>query len=145
MLKETNRASKRLHYDMKILATIFILMSTPGVAQSFFHSELKNSFWIADLTFNDKTIRSKKKIELVKLRVPKDSLKESSTLWQFHEDLVITAFDAVSQTEELVLKWKYSIDETQALLFLEPPDGQRLTFSYTMISTGSFILLIRKN
>lgn len=90
-------------------------------------------------------LESQKEVQLTRLRIPKDSLKLSATIWAFNETQVILQYyDAKLKTETERLSSTYNYDPGNGLLTIKMDSNKQLTFKVAVVSTGSFILLTRR-
>ena len=77
---------------------------------------------------------------------PIDSLKHSLSIWSFAEELTIKYYNVKTRLFSNILKYKYEINNKQKLItILLENDGQnKLTFKYTSVSTGAYVVLTKQ-
>lgn len=127
--------------------TLIIIISTltiTGFGQSLFFDNIYNSSWKTEFNCNDSTLRQTKEIGLTRLSNSKDSLKTNVKIWTFEEYLTISYFDFSKNKDSLVTKFKYEVDKNNSLLYLIISEKEKLKFEVGIISTGNFVLLMRK-
>lgn len=79
-----------------------------------------------------------------KLKIPKDSLKASVTIWTFEsQNVILRHYDAKLKTETQIMSCIYNYDHGNGLLKIRI-DNNELAFKVAVVSTGSFILLTRR-
>jgi hypothetical protein len=101
--------------------------------------------WTSDDALDAERIATWKKIPLTILRIAKDSLKVSRTIGTFKDSLTITRYEAQLKRETILAKCKYDWRGDEGFLHLLMNDTDNLKYRFTLVSTGSFILLTRKS
>ena len=124
---------------------IFLLISRiTCYGQSLILNDIKNSQWISSSDINDSTISKFNKIPLSRLRISKDSLKENVIIWRFIDEyLLIEYYNSDFKTDSLIAKYKYYLKENNTLK-IKLYDNITLEYNIGMVSTGNFLLLIKK-
>jgi hypothetical protein len=112
--------------------------------EDVFARNLKEFPWTSDEFVDLERIAGLRQIPLSILRIPKDSLKGNHTIWYFKDSLAINHYDAQLKRETILAKCRYSFKWNKGLLFIQFNKAKTVTYRFTFVSTGSFILLIRK-
>ena len=129
---------------MRVLTFILTINSIICFGQGIFADNIKNFSWTSDEHFDIDQIQNKKEIGLYILRAPNDSLKVNRTIWSFKKRLTLSHFNSKDKEEKVILECKYDFDWDNGLLNIQWPDKGQLTYSFTFISTGSYVSLTRK-
>jgi hypothetical protein len=141
---------------MRQIITIFIFIASAFTCfgQTYFMDNLKSSKWKSIDNFNDSTILHIKELKLCKWIPGSDSLKHNPTIWLFDKELKIKYYfttvksDSASSktnTEFNILNCNYSFENNLLTTILDNKYKSKLTFRTAIVSTGSYIILTRKN
>lgn len=114
------------------------------MGQSLFFDNMENSIWTTDSSFNESTFSKTQEIELIKLKVSKDSIKTDRVIWTFEDSLIVTFYNAVSKQEKIIGKYKYEHDKVNELLLITIDEEEPLAYTVGIVSTGSYVLLMKK-
>jgi hypothetical protein len=129
---------------MKLLTFILTINSIVGFGQNIFADEVRNFPWTSDEQLDIEEIQKTKEIGLSILKIPKDSLTINRTIWTFKDNLTLSHYNSKDHAEKIISSCKYDFDWNKGLLTIQWPDIEQLTYDFTFVSTGSFILLTRK-
>jgi hypothetical protein len=130
--------------QMRLLTFILTINSVVCYGQDIFADNIKNFPWTSDEQFDIEQIQKTKEIGLSMLRIPIDSLKTNRTIWAFKDELTLSHYSPKNREDKMIFRCKYDFDWDKGLLNIQWPDKGQLTYTYTFVSTGSFILLTRK-
>jgi hypothetical protein len=129
---------------MKLLTFILTINSIVCFGQNIFADDLKNFPWTSDEQLDIEEIQTTTEIGLSILKIPKDSLTINRTIWTFKDNLTLSHYNSKGHAEKIILSCKYAIEWDKTLLNIQCPNMEQLTYTFTFVSTGSFILLTRK-
>jgi hypothetical protein len=125
--------------------------------EPYFIDNLKTSKWKSLNNFNDSTILQLRELKLTRWNAANDSLKHYPMLWIYNDELKIKYYSnaTITQTNNSietktdfdVINYTYSYNNDKGILAitLDNNDKTTLTYKTSIVSTGSFILLTRKN
>lgn len=130
--------------EMRLLTFILLINSITCSGQDIFVDNIRNFSWTSDTQVDIKQIQETNEMGLSILRLPKDSLKQDRTIWTFKDELTLSYYNSKDRSEKLILKCKYEFAWDKGLLNIQWTDKKQLTYRFTFISTGSYMLLTRK-
>jgi hypothetical protein len=122
-----------------------------------FVDNFKTSKWKSLDNFNDSTMLTLKELKLTRWNPANDSLKHYPMLWIFNDEFKIkyyyyttVARDSITQNTKtnfnvLTCNYSYVKDKGELTIVLDNKEKSTLTYKTAIVSTGSFILLTRKN
>ena len=127
-----------------ILIVVGFICTLGCAAQTMFFNKLDSTTWLSAPGVTDSTVQHAKQIPLGKWKLPKDSIKEDVTVWDFKDGLLtISYFNIQQKTETVILTYKYSINHDKGVLTIYT-DNTVHNFTAGITSTGNNVLLIRK-
>lgn len=129
---------------MRILTFILTINSLACFGQQLFIDNVKQFPWTSEGRLDVSQIGTTRKIGLTILRTPIDSLKENKTIWVFGEDLTVNYYDTNKKSQERVLRCKYDFDWDKGLLMIQWPGSGQVTYRFSFVSTGVFMLLTKR-
>ncbi len=125
-----------------LYSILFILISSSCFGQTLFFENLNQSSWTSDLIKNEVQFSNSTEIHLSKLKVSKDSIIRSVSIFTFKDSiLTITNYDFKHKTETLIGNYNYKTPNYTLIVSLN--DSTQLDFGVGIISTGSFATLYR--
>jgi hypothetical protein len=113
-------------------------------AQSLFFENIHSSEWTSEVFLNDSALAAAAEIGLARLKSPADSLKANRSIWKFEEVLSLSYYNASRKLHKISAVYAYEIDPDKSLLIIKVSPSQQLVYKVAMVSTGSFVLLVRK-
>jgi hypothetical protein len=136
---------------MKVLISLLLvaILSLPGFTQipvNRYFDDVNGSIWLSSLNINDKTIMKEKEIGLTLWEYPIDSIKINSTFWVFSDSLTIQHYNSATNKYSIILSCGYihMKNERKIKLFIDNKNRSELSFMYSSISTGSYVVLTRE-
>lgn len=133
---------------MHIGSAIFVLLLFSSViacqGQTLFFDHLKNSVWTSDAEFDVSKLDQVREIGLTKLRISREALTVDRTLWTFNDALRISYYDSSQKKDSTIAIFQYNVDRDTGTLKIIPDNEEALIFNAGIVSTGSFVLLMRK-
>jgi len=127
---------------------LLIFLTRLCFGQDFVFDNLMNSRWTSEMEVSDFNISGLKEIGLLKLRVPIESIKNTVSVWEFSDkELKVSNYKYGQGLDGLIVKCNYDYDKNKKMIriFHFSQDSTRWEYSLGIVSTGSFILLTRKN
>lgn len=113
-------------------------------AQTMFFGNLEHTTWLSEPGITDSIMQYAKEIPLSKWKLPKDSIKEEVTVWDFKAGvLTISYYNFQQKTETVIASYNYSINHDKGILMIYTGDKAQ-HFIAGITSTGNNVLLIRK-
>jgi len=115
------------------LLTILLVSASSSSAQNANIENMKQFVWGGESSYNEVSIGNASRLMIVKMSVPKDSLKGNVTLWTFGKDgrLSIHLYDIKLKKDSLVASYTYKFHTKKNTLTLTPKDGKSMVFDVT--------------
>ena len=134
----------------------FTLSSLGQKIEQNFIDNFKKSKWKSVDNFNDSTIIQLKEIKLIQWSPSIDTLRHHPTFWindefyiKYYYNTIVSRDTNFVETKfnfnTIVCKYSYDNKKGHLTIILNDKDKTTLTYKTAIVSTGSFILLTRKN
>ena len=119
-----------------------VFIGSTSFGQSLFFENLSTTTWTNQWINSESEIINKSKIGLSKLNHSMDSITENLSLWNFREGiLIISNYDYVAKSEQLIAKFKFDSIYDQGILQITFGGNEQTVYDIVKTSSGDYALL----